>query len=201
MLKRIIVGFILLFSYSLNAQISVKVGGSYNTINDAGILDNKEPMFSSLFGASIRLHPFKETSKFSIESGLLIQRKGYIQELDNEKYNLTLNYMTIPAVLNYKPNTRFSVFGGIAFNHLVNTSRKRGNDTYTQNDVALNLGVNLLEHKKLNIFIRGAYGLIPIIDYYKIDKLGNFTNKIDKFNTVSFSLGLKINIYDEKIKL
>lgn len=201
MLKRIIVGLILLFSYSLNAQISVKVGGSYNTINDAGILENKSPMFSTFLGAGIRVHPFKETSKFSIESGLLIQRKGYIQHLDNETYNLTLTYFTIPTLLNYKPNATFSVYGGFALNHLIDTNRKKGNDTYTQNDVALNLGINLLEHKKLNIFIRGAYGLIPIIDYYKIDEFGNFTDKIDKFNTMSFSIGLKMNIYDEKIKL
>lgn len=199
--KSIFICFFLLIYVSINAQVSIKIGGNYNNLVDDNILENKKPLFSTQIGGSIRLLPFKESSKFSIQAELLLQQKGYKQELNGEKYKLSLNYITIPLLLNFKPTNNFSIHGGFAFNHLINTNRKRGNDTYTQNDLAINFGMAAFENKKVSIYLRTSYGLIPIIDYTSIDKYGNFTNKINKFNNINFTIGAKLNIYEKKIKI
>ena len=193
----IIIGLTLLSSVKSEAQIAVYGGANYCTIRNDINLKNIKPILASNLGLSIQYHPFKGIEKLSLINEVCFSRKGYDQDL-GAVYSFRFNYIAFPVLLDYRPAKLFSVQAGIELSSLLSTSIRQGTKTYNNFDTGLVLGLNFNKGQILSFYVRGVYGLLPMLDYYAIDELGNFTGRIHDLKNICFSVGIKINLFNEK---
>lgn len=199
--KPIILAGLLLFIFTRAiSQISIVGGPNYCTVRNNHVLKNEEAVFALHFGAAIRYYPFKNTPKISVQNEILFNRKGYQQNLD-KNYVFQFNYVSLPIILNYAPVNYFSVNTGVEISGLLSTNIEQGTKTYNSSDFGIIFGMSCFEGKRVSLYSRITYGLIPMLDYESFDKLGNFTGKIHDLKNTSISIGLKISIYNEEIHL
>jgi hypothetical protein len=182
------------------AQFSILGGGNICEVRNNNLLENQKPILKSHYGLSVRYYPFKRLPKFSVQNEILINKKGYKQEL-GRTYLFHFTYLSIPILLNYTPVKNLSINAGIEASKLLYTSVKQGRKTYNNSDFGIVLGVNGFDQKRINIYSRLTYGITPMIDYYSFDKLGNFVGKIHDLKNICISIGLKYNLYNEEIHL
>lgn len=181
-----------------NAQIAIIAGGNYSTIRNNVFLENKEPIVGYHFGLSFQYYPFKHIQNLSILNELYFIQKGYQQDI-GRNYTFKFNYLSLPILLNYPISKQISLQTGIELSKLIATNIEQGLKTYNDFDLGLVLGVNGFQSKRLSCYSRLTYGLLPILDYYEIDELGNFNNEIHDLKNISLSIGIKFNLYNEKI--
>lgn len=190
---------LLLFSNTV-AQISFIVGANYCGIRNNNLLENQKPIFTYQFGYAIQYYPFKSLPNLSIQNELLFSQKGYQQDLD-KNYVFHFNYISLPVLLNYTPVSFLTINTGVEFSGLLYTNIQEGTKTYNNNDVGLVLGISCIEKHMISLYSRVTYGLIPMLNYYSIDKLGNFTGRIHDLRNICFTIGIKFNFYNEEIHL
>ncbi|MDP4290651.1 MAG: hypothetical protein Q8908_06185 [Bacteroidota bacterium] len=201
-MTRKLVLFIVLFNISIKAmsQIAFMAGPNYCFVRSHDLLQNQNPVFAYHTGFSLKLYPFKKAPAYAIQTEIMIDQKGYQQKLDIN-YLFHFNYNTWNVLFNYDRTKNLSVNAGLAFSWLRYTSMQDGMSTYNHNDIGLVLGICCLESHRVNVYARAVYGLAPMLDYYKIDKLGNFTGQIHDLKNMCFSAGIKINLRNEKLHL
>jgi hypothetical protein len=203
---QIIIQIIILFSsnflFSVNsvAQIAVFGGANYCTVRNDVLLKNKKPIIASDLGVSVQYHPLKRIENLSLINELSFSRKGYDQNLEGT-YSFRFNYLVLPILINYKLLEPVSVQTGIELSSLLSTSIRQGLKTYNNFDTGLVFGLSFQQGRILSFYLRGVYGLLPMLDYYSFDELGNFTVKIHDLKNMCISVGIKINIYNEKFRL
>ena len=180
------------------AQIAIIAGGNYSTIRNNVFLENKEPIVGSHFGLSFQYYPFKQIQNLSILHELYFIQKGYQQDI-GRNYTFKFNYLSLPILLNYPISKQISLQTGIELSKLISTNMEQGLKTYNDIDLGLVLGVNGFHSKRFSCYSRLTYGLLPILDYYEIDELGNFKNEIHDLKNISLSIGIKFKLYNEKI--
>ena len=178
------------------AQIAFKFGGNYSTIRNDIPLKNIKPILVSDIGASFHYHPFKGIRKWSLINELSFSQKGYQQD----SYIFRFDYCAFPVMVCYEPVKNFSMNAGIEPSALISTNIKQGMSTYHHFDTGLLLGFNVQKSKIVSFYMRGVYGLMPLLDYYRFDEIGNFTGRIHDLKNISLSFGIKINIFNEKFK-
>nr|MBP8904863.1 hypothetical protein [Paludibacteraceae bacterium] len=61
------------------------------------------------------------------------------------------------------------------------------------------IGANYRVSDECNLFTRFNYGVYPILDYYKIDNIGNII-PVKDIRNINLMIGVKFNIIYEKIK-
>ena len=191
-------GLIFLSATGLKAQIGLVAGGNYSNIRNNTAIENKEAILGSHLGASIQYYPFRNLQNLSFVNEFLFSQKGYQQDF-GEKYRFRFNYLALPVLIDYSLSNRISVHTGAEVSFLTTTSVKRGLDTYNGFDLGLVAGANYRISKRLSAYARLTYGLLPLLDYYEIDELGNFGNEIHDLKNSCLSIGIKYNIYNEKI--
>ncbi len=196
----IIISLTFLCNEKLNAQISFLAGGNYSNVRENISLKNKKPIIGYNLAMSLQYYPFKKNENISIINELQFIQKGYQQDFE-KNYTFRFNYFSFPILINYSISKKTSIHAGMEISGLISTNKKKGLETYKNTDFGVTLGTSFFNNKRVNIYSRFTYGLIPMLEYYKIDKLGNFENKIKDLKNISFSVGIKINLYDEKIKL
>ncbi|HEX3009280.1 MAG TPA: outer membrane beta-barrel protein [Bacteroidales bacterium] len=192
-----------LFVISLNnlaAQVSIMGGGNYCDIRHNHILEGEKAIITYHFGVSVCYYPIKSLPDFAIQNELLFNRKGYKQDPD-KSYLFHFNYISFPVLLKYSLFENLSIQAGVEVSQLFYTNIKQGTKTYNNTDIGIILGFGCFETKTVNFYSRFTYGLLPMIDYYSFDKIGNFTGKVHDLKNICMSVGLKINIYNEKIRL
>jgi len=180
-----------------SAQISIMGGVNYSNVRNNHLLENEKAVFTGHYGISFRYYPIKNWSKFSIQNELMFNRKGYQQHLD-KTYEFRFNYVSLPVLLSYAPEKYVTINSGIEYSRLISTSVEDGTHTYNRNDVGLILGLTFFDKRRLSIYSRVIYGLVPMLDYYTFDKLGNFTGKIHDLKNTCLSVGIKLNIYQDE---
>lgn len=183
---------------SSKAQISLMAGGNYSTIRNDVFLENKSPLVGYQLGLSFQYYPFKKIQNLSILNELDFIQKGYQQDI-GKNYTFKFNYLSLPILLNYSISKQISLQTGIELSKLIATNIEQGLKTYNDFDLGLVLGVNGFHRKRLSCYSRLTYGLLPLLDYYEIDELGNFTNEIHDLKNISLSIGIKFNLSNEKI--
>ena len=196
----VIIESFFLFFNKANAQVSFLGGANYCYVRNNHLLENQEPVFAHHLGVAVRLYPFKNLPNLSVQNELLFNRKGYKQFLD-QKYLYQFNYISFPILLFYSPVKYFSLNGGVEISGLLYTNLKKGTETYNNKDAGIVLGFSCFDNQMLSIYSRVTYGLVPMLDYYSFDKLGNFTGKIHDLKNISLSIGIKLNFYNEQIHL
>jgi hypothetical protein len=192
-------GLVLISSLKSVAQIAFKVGGNYSTVRNEISLKNIKPIFVSELGASIQYYPFKDYKKWSLINEFCFSQKGYQQNLSRD-YTFRFDYCTFPVLINYAPVKQLSLYTGVELSTLLSTNVRGGMETYNHFDTGLVLGLSIHEGKVFSFYLRGIYGLLPLLDYYKIDEIGNFTGEIHDLKNVCLSLGVKINVFNEKFR-
>jgi hypothetical protein len=195
----LVISLILLTSVKSAAQIAVFGGGNYCTLRNDVLLKNKKPIIASEFGLSFQYHPIKSFEKLSFINELSISQKGYQQNLVRN-YSFRFDYLAFPILIDYKLINPLSVQGGVELSKLLSTSMEEGTNTYNNFDAGLVLGLNWRQGRILSFYLRGIYGLVPMLDYYTFDELGNFTGKIHDLKNMCLSAGIKINLFNEKFR-
>jgi hypothetical protein len=103
--------------------------------------------------------------------------------------------------VNYSLSDNIAIHTGIELSTLITTNIEKGKETYKNFDLGLVFGLSCFNKKRISCFTRISYGLVPMLDYYEIDDLGNFSEEIHDLKNICLSIGFKINIYNEKIHL
>lgn len=191
---------LLIISNKSFAQVSLMGGANYCNVRDNNLLANKKGIGAFQGGAAIRVYPFKNLPNLSLENELLINRKGYQQDLD-KNYTFYFDYFSWPLLVCYSPVRNFTVSAGVELSQLLFTNFKKGTSTYHDFDAGLVLGFSCFDEKWISLYSRMTYGLVPMLNYYSFDEMGNFTGEIHDLKNLCFSVGLKINLYHEKIHL
>jgi len=173
-------------------------GMNLSNVMDNHLLDNHEFNLLCHTGASVRVYPFKNTPKFSFETEFLLNVKGYKQHFDST-YIFRSLYCSVPLLARYSLAKNITIDAGVELSRLFSTNIKQGKKTYNNLDIGIILGFTFFENRMINMYSRVTYGLLPMLDYYSFDKLGNFTGNIHDIRNLNISLGIKINSSNEKI--
>lgn len=191
-----------IFSSHLSvSQFAVLYGGNYNSIRHNELLENTKALISPQIGASLTLSLSPDTtSRFSLTVESLITRKGYKQDLDST-YSFNFGYIAIPVMINYNITNHVLINAGIEPSFMLFTNLRQGDLTYNDFDLGLIVGITLFDGKLLNVYSRFTYGLINMLDYYEIDRRGNFVGEIHDLKNTNISIGLKMNFNRKKIGL
>lgn len=195
----VFIGLSLMSPLKSRAQIAFKVGGNYSTVRNEISLKNIKPILVSELGASVQYYPFKDYKKWSLINEICFSQKGYQQNLSRD-YTFRFDYCTFPVLINYAPVKHFSLYTGVELSTLLSTNIREGMKTYNHFDTGLVLGFSIHEGRVVSFYLRGIYGLLPLLDYYKIDEIGNFAGEIHDLKNMCLSLGVKINIFNEKFR-
>lgn len=196
----ILLGVIISFSGNVISQVAVMGGANCSYVRNNNLLKNQVPFIAFHTGLSLKLYPFKKDSSVSVQSELMFSQKGYMQKLD-KNYTVHFNDISWTILANFPLIANLVVNSGIEFSELISTNVTEGTQTYNHSDVGLVLGVSCFEKHRVSFYTRAVYGLFPMLDYYSIDKLGNFTGEIHDLKNMCISAGIKINLYNEKIRL
>lgn len=163
-------------------------------------LENKNAILGSQIGVSIQYYPVKAWEKLSLINEISLVQKGYGQDLD-EDYSFRFSYLSFPVLVNYSVTTRFALQGGIEFSQLQSTNIEGGTSTFNRFDTGLVFGIIGFSNKRLSLYARYTYGLLPMFDFQPIDEWGNFGPEQHDFRNSSLAVGIQIKLHNEKINL
>lgn len=194
------IGLVISCQTKANAQFSLITEGNLSSVRENISIENKEPLLGYGLGVSFQYYPFKKLQKLSIINEIKIKQKGYQQQLE-EKYSFKFKYIAMPILANYSLSEQVAIQSGIELSKLIDTNVKQGTKTYNNFDLGLVAGVSFFNKHRISGYSRLTYGLLPMLDYYNIDELGNFKNEIHDLKNISFSVGIKITLHNEKIQL
>ena len=192
--------FVFIFAAPASAQVTFIGGLNYSYLRNNNLLENQKPILSYHFGGSVRYYPLKRYPKISLQNELIFNTKGYRQYLDRE-YTFRFNYISLPILINYALTEDVSVHTGVEFSGVVSSNIKRYRETYNEPDIGIVLGFSCFERSEISFFSRMTYGLLPILDYDAMDRVGNFTGKIHDLKNMCLSVGMKIKMSNEKIRI
>jgi len=184
-MKKIIVTT-LLIAFSLVqsfAQVSfgAKAGLNVSNTKNIGSADNKiRPGFNAGLLAEIRI-----LRKFLIHPELLYSVKGnkFPATAFNGGGTLSLNYVSIPFLVGFRPTNKIAILAGPEFSFLTNANSKfDGSDhdvtkNYRKFDMAIDLGVTYKIIMGLGAELRYSYGFEDLADVTYTDQFGNETGK------------------------
>lgn len=185
-------------SLSSQAQIALLGGTNFCWMRNDNLLPQQEVMVSTHLGISIQYFPFNNAPEISLENGFLTNTKGYHLDIDKDYY-FRLYYYSFPLLLNYSVSEQVTLSTGLEFNYLKRTNVEQGTKTYNRFDMALVIGVEVFDAQTVNPYFRCSYGFFPVLNYYTFDKLGNLESEFRDLKSLVFSIGIKINLYDERI--
>lgn len=172
------------------AQLGLTTGIDVSNVRHNDLLPNQHSIILGFMGPSFQYRPFHHLQQFSFIAELLYNVKGYKQTFERD-YLTHFHYFSLPVLLNYDITNRLSVHGGTELSVLVETNNKKSSELYNQLDVGLNIGIGLLMHKNFQLFARYNYGLLPVLDYYKMDEAGNMS-PIEDIRNQNLMIGLKV---------
>jgi len=191
----LVVLLLLRFMNPANSQVKAKVdmigGGNYTWMRN-NVLQGEQPAFGFNFGTGIIVEPSPKWKRVSFGVNFLFSKKGYKQLLGQE-YKVEFYYLSTQWLTHYKISNAITSYGGFDLSGLIDTNVTHGLDTYRNSDFGLVLGLLFLDNKALSINAQLVYGLTPLLDYYKIDPVGNLTSFKDLRNSC-ISLGVRYRI-------
>ena len=193
-----IIALIILFTKNSQAQIAIHANTSYSNIRNDISIENKEPLFGYNWGIAVQYYPFRNAENLSVINEFNFSRKGYRQNFE-EDYNFKFDYLSFPILIDYSLSDNISLQTGVELSQMIGSNIEGWKDTYNKFDLGLVLGTSFFNRKKWNLYARFTYGVQPVLDYYEIDDLGNFKDKIHDLKNISIAIGIKFNITNEKI--
>lgn len=161
---------LLTLSFTTKAQLGWSSGISISNVRHNDLLSNVHPIVTGFMGLSYQYRPFKFNNPVSFIAEFLYSAKGYKQTFEKD-YLSYFHYFALPVLINFDLTNRFSAHTGVEFSGLIGTSNKENEDLYEQLDLGLNAGIGFMIYKNIQLFARYNYGLLPILNYQKIDEV------------------------------
>ncbi|MEO0332786.1 MAG: hypothetical protein AAF223_14065 [Bacteroidota bacterium] len=133
--------FLLLPSVA-SAQFSLYGGTTLNTTHSQHLVGDIQPQAGYQIGLS-GYFPIFTTNSFRPGLSLELNRKGYIQEIDNIRHVYRLTYLTAYPHMNYFMGERWSVAAGVELSGLIRARYRQGSErtgvieNYRNGDVGL----------------------------------------------------------------
>lgn len=190
--------FCLLTAFPLLAQDKVSLIGGFNLsgIYDKAILAEESPLLASQFGVGVHQPlQIKRLDSLYWEISALFNQLGYHQDLDRN-YSVRLNYLVVRILAGYRLLEEMELQAGLAGGMVFSGSLYRfgyGNP-YNNFNLFLEGGATFLPVKKVSPYLYYGVGLLPILDYYTFDPLGNVVGDTRAMKVWYVSAGLKFNI-------
>jgi|GEM_PF-1190685 hypothetical protein len=194
-----LIGLVILSFGKLHAQVAMMAGGHYSSIRDNIPIQGKSAIPGYNIGFSLQYSPFKGWESLSLIHELNFVKKGYRQRLD-KNYFYRFNNLSLSVLGDYAIAKPISLQGGIEFAKVTSSNIKYWKKTYNDFDIGLIVGINMKIYKNLSLYSRLTYGLLPMLDYYDIDEMGNFKKEIHDVKNITYTIGIKLNISNEKNK-
>ena len=190
----------LMFSVRSKAQMAFVGGVNISDVRSTVLLQNKNAIASYQWGLSFQYFPFKRLENVSVINEFLFNHKGYMQDFETD-YHFRFNYLSFPILINYSLFSDLSIQSGVELSKLSSTNVTQGRRTYNNFDMGLVFGMSCYDTRRVSFYSRITYGITPMLDYYRIDDLGNFTGEIHDLKNVCISVGVKFKFCHEKIHL
>lgn len=187
-------------SFPMQAQVAFMAGMNYSDIRNETFIPGKKGIFGSRLGFSVQYQPFRCAERISVINEFNYEQRGYRQHLD-QTYKRRFDYLTFSVLMDYKLVKSVSLQGGVEFAGLVKSNIKYWDKTYNDFDFGFVFGTEFKIMRKISVAPKLTYGLLPMLDYYDIDEMGTFRKNIHDLRNITWSVGLKFYLYNEKIKL
>ncbi len=183
------------YSSFLSAQISlgVKGGINFSRINNLNFGSQNDKKRGIYMGLSSNT---SLSEKFDIQSDLMYSQKGINLDIGN----INIDYISLPILLSYKWNKKFSIQLGPELNYKILVTSTihpylNKDDLYNKFDFATDLGIAYHLTDKVGIEIRYSYGLNDLITIDFTDEDGNLIETKHFGNNQVVQLGVKYRFY------
>ena len=191
----------LLLPLLASAQFSLYGGATLNTIRSQHLVGEIQPQAGYHIGASSYWSLFHNDS-FRPGLSLELNRKGYIQEIDNIHHVYRLTYLTAYPHMNYFMGKRWSAAAGIELSGLIRARYRQGSErigvieNYRNGDVGLRAELRYQLGSRWGIYAGYTQGLRNLVKYPALSDTGDFTGTIRDVNFRSVHIGLLITAID-----
>lgn len=187
--------FLLFYAAPIQAQdrMSLTTGFNLAGIRDQGLVFGDKPILAAHLGFSGQFSPFKQADSLFLEVGFMYSRLGYDQQL-GRTYYFRFSYFTFQALAGYRLLKNMEVVAGFDLGPLLFTNVHEGTSTYRNVSFMALTGFTFMPQKTLSPYLRYSYGLLPLLDYYVFDALGNETGNTHAIRNWCLAAGLKINV-------
>lgn len=189
--KYVCVFLLSIVSLVSQAQFSMMTGANFNKVRSS-YLKNDRAALGFHAGLSVAYHPFKTAKVVYFEHELLFNYKGYRQDLD-KMYDVYYGYISGSFLVKVKTGKFIHLRSGVELGQMIYASVEDRYDTFNKTDLGIVLGASFLESNPFNFYIRGSLGLLPMLDYWDIDKEGAFHGAIHDIRNTTLSIGVKYN--------
>jgi hypothetical protein len=148
----------LVFLFSSFGQFRVGLKGGVN-FSDIIVSNTGDLFTDESFGTRVSFHlgsymSNSITDQLSWQLEVLFSNKGYSHRVNDQTFNVSLNYLNWPLLLLYQPTRTVEFEIGSEFGYLIT-----GEDIVNSFDLGIDLGLKFNITKKINAGIRYCYGL------------------------------------------
>jgi hypothetical protein len=175
----------LVFSSYAQIKLGIKAGANFADFSNQLVLPGLEDISAMTTHWHAGLAAQKSLSdRFILSSELLYSIKGFQEATDFNVSNdiktvLSLHYLSVPVLLNYKPLDKVSLGAGIELGYLMDAQVKMGDDKNDVNFIydrdfewSLNLGFRFNISPALFLDGRYQWGLSPVSELFFTDPNG-----------------------------
>lgn len=193
MKKLLITATLLTFTFSFSQSFGAKGGLNISKISSSG-WDDSDPRIGWYAGLYVHM---PTSPVFAVQTELLYNSLGGKHKISNQKHTLTLDYISLPIMYQFKFLDNFFVEGGPQLSFLVNNrdKYKSGSKTVIESDsdrfnkfdfsLALGAGARIRSDMKLT-----ARYTIGFTDINKKGETG-FSNHDNKLRNRAFQFGIQ----------
>ena len=200
--KRIILFFLLLTFFTTNtcfAQFGLMAGLNYNNLRQQTPRIDAGPVLNFHLGLNYTWYPIEKLPDFSIRTDLLLNNKGYRQNLPDDQRQVSFNGLGFAPMIRYQLLQKMGVHTGLELNYFFDSNTIGAFEVFNTYESAVFLGVDILNHRNVSFYIRGAFGISPLLEYVEFDPIdASIKGVFSDFYSTTVLFGLQFFINDGK---
>ncbi|MGY6742349.1 MAG: hypothetical protein ACXIUQ_06410 [Cecembia sp.] len=202
MVKRMILLFFACILFKSNvvfAQFGLMAGTNYSNLRQQTPRIDTGPQLNFHLGLNYSWHPIEKIPNFSIRADLLLNNKGYRQILNDGHRQVRFNAMGFAPMLRYQIAKTTGLHSGLEFNYFFDGNTVGSSEVFRQSERAVFLGIDLLNHRSVSFYIRGVFGISPLLNYVDFNPLdASIKGEFSDFFSTTVLFGIQFSIQDEK---
>lgn len=146
------------------------------------------------FGANWTSRPFSSIRNLGFRAETQIISKGYRQKIRDEIYSTTFSYWGLMPTVRYQIVEAIGIHSGFELNFMIGTNSENGISLYRAIECAAVFGLDIVPQKTISYFLRGSYGLTPVLNYPVMDPIEGIIGQRRDLYLFGFLAGVQINI-------
>ncbi len=176
----------------------IEAGFTLSDVRTGGILNNTEAR-RNIQVTVLGHKAINASNSLGITAGAGYTKRGYIQVIDGEDYFYRNNYVRFPVMLSWTMFRFLTLEAGAEYAFMFSSRYKapgvnRGLGKYfNRNDFLLIGAVNVPANKRISVFGRYCYGLVPMLEYNEIGPFGE-PGRLLKIRNLALELGIRVNL-------